>query len=72
MNTLRYGGAPSKACWLFEHNGLQVGHYTLAVCQVRRAGCVDTVVFKCHCTSVRPILGTIVCGVHILIIATLL
>ena len=46
MNTLKYGGVPSKACWPSEHYCLQVGGHTPAVCQKRHTGHVDTVVFK--------------------------
>ena len=46
MNTLRYSSAPSKVRWPSEHYCLQVGGHTPAVCQIRHAGCVDTVVFK--------------------------
>ena len=46
MSTLRYGSVPSKAHWLSEHNCLQVGGHTPVVCMIRRAGRVDTVVFK--------------------------
>ena len=46
MNTLKYSGVPSKACWPSEHYCLQVVGHTPAVRQKRHAGHVDTVVFK--------------------------